>query len=160
MKELLLDFKRKFEQLKHSQTIAEELTKSDADLSEELLNWERPKDDQLKSSDDEKEKDTKQISLDMYLEGMDIEEIAEKRNMVAGTIYGHLIHFIGQDVEATDLLDEHILQEIIAVLEKHPDASSSEIRQLMDLKVDYPAIKVAQKHLEISKEQDANPHVI
>ncbi len=160
LKELLLDFKRKFEQLKHSQTIAEELTKSDADLSEELLNWERPKDDQLKSGDDEKEKDTKQISLDMYLEGMDIEEIAEKRSMVAGTIYGHLIHFIGQDVEATDLLDEHILQEIIAVLEKHPDASSSEIRQLMDLKVDYPAIKVAQKHLEISKEQDANPHVI
>lgn len=160
LKELLLDFKRKFEQLKHSQTIAEELTKSNSDLSDELLNWERPKDGDLKSSDDEKEKDTKQITLEMYLEGLDIEEIANKRSMVKGTIIGHLVNFIGQDIEATDLMDSKLLEEVINTIEQHPDASSSEIRQFMDQRVEYTEISIARKELEFRKEQDAKPHVI
>lgn len=148
LKSILLDFKRKHEQLKHSQTIAEALNKSSDELTEELLQWNKPKDDLVKEVD-EKEKDTKQVSLDMFMDGMEIEEIAAKRDMVVGTIYGHLINFIGSDIEASDLISEDELQNIVSVLQKHPEASATEIRTLMDMKVDYPQIRIAQKYLEI-----------
>jgi hypothetical protein len=48
LKSILLDFKRKHEQLKHSQTIAEALNKSSDELTEELLQWNKPKDDLVK----------------------------------------------------------------------------------------------------------------
>ncbi|WP_156306023.1 helix-turn-helix domain-containing protein [Sphingobacterium endophyticum] len=148
LKSILLDFKRKHEQLKHSQTIADALNKSSDELTEELVQWNKPKDDLVKEVD-EKEKDTKQVSLDMFMDGMEIEEIAAKRDMVIGTIYGHLINFIGSDIEASDLISEDELQNIVLVLQKHPEASATEIRTLMDMKVDYPQIRIAQKYLEI-----------
>jgi len=148
LKSILLDFKRKHEQLKHSQTIAEALNKSSDELTEELLQWNKPKDELVKEVE-EKEKDTKQISLDMFMDGMDIEEISKKRDMVIGTIYGHLINFIGTDIEASDLMPEEELQKIVEVLKKNPEASATEIRTLMNMKVDYPQIRIAQKYLEV-----------
>ncbi|WP_099369513.1 helix-turn-helix domain-containing protein [Sphingobacterium sp. 1.A.5] len=148
LKSILLDFKRKYEQLKHSQTIAEALNKSSDELTEELLQWNKPKDDLVKEVE-EKEKDTKQISLDMFMDGSDIEEIAKKRDMVVGTIYGHLINFIGTDIEATDLMAEDELHKIVEIINKNPEASATEIRTLMDMKVDYPQIRIAQKFLEV-----------
>lgn len=148
LKSILLDFKRKHEQLKHSQTIAEALNKSSDELTEELLKWNKPKEN-LEKEVEEKEKDTKQISLDMFMDGMDIEEIATKRDMVIGTIYGHLINFIGSDIEATDLMAEEELQRIVKVLKEHPEASATEVRTIMDSKVDYPQIRIAQKYLEV-----------
>jgi hypothetical protein len=148
LKSILLDFKRKHEQLKHSQTIAEALNKSSDELTEELLQWNKPKDDLVKEVE-EKEKDTKQISLDMFMDGSDIEEIAKKRDMVVGTIYGHLINFIGTDTEATDLIAEDELHKIVEIINKNPEASATEIRTLMDMKVDYPQIRIAQKFLEV-----------
>ncbi|MFD1164566.1 helix-turn-helix domain-containing protein [Sphingobacterium daejeonense] len=148
LKSILLDFKRKHEQLKHSQTIAEALNKSSDELTEELLQWNKPKDDLVKEVE-EKEKDTKQISLDMFMDGSDIEEIAKKRDMVVGTIYGHLINFIGTDIEATDLMAEDELHKIVEIINKNPEASATEIRTLMDMKVDYPQIRIAQKFLEV-----------
>lgn len=148
LKSILLDFKRKYEQLKHSQTIAEALNKSSDELTEELLQWNKPKDDLVKEVE-EKEKDTKQISLDMFMDGSDIEEIAKKRDMVVGTIYGHLINLIGTDIEATDLMAEDELHKIVEIINKNPEASATEIRTLMDMKVDYPQIRIAQKFLEV-----------
>lgn len=148
LKSILLDFKRKHEQLKHSQTIAEALNKSSDELTEELLKWNKPKEN-LEKEVEEKEKDTKQISLDMFMDGMDIEEIAAKRDMVIGTIYGHLINFIGSDIEATDLMSEDELQRIVKVLKDHPEASATEVRNIMESKVDYPQIRIAQKFLEV-----------
>jgi|GEM_PF-6293637 len=86
----------------------------------------------------------------MFMDGMDIEEIAAKRDMVVGTIYGHLINFIGSDIEASDLIPDAELQNIVKVIKAHPDASATELRTLMDMKVDYPQIKIAQKYLEVA----------
>jgi uncharacterized protein YpbB len=85
----------------------------------------------------------------MFMDGSDIEEIAKKRDMVVGTIYGHLINFIGTDIEATDLIAEDELHKIVEIINKNPEASATEIRTLMDMKVDYPQIRIAQKFLEV-----------
>lgn len=153
LKGLLLDFKRKFEQLKHSLTIAEALTKSNDQVSEELLTWAKPKDDLPKESENEKEKDTKSITLEMFQDGMEIAEIAEKRNMVVGTIYGHLINFMGTDLEATDLMTEKELTQIVTLIEKNPEATTLELKTMLGPDVDYPAIRIAQRHVEILAEK-------
>src|SRR5690606_6135265 len=87
LRSLLLDFKRKNEALKHCLVIAHALTK-DEGLDDLVLQIERVKDHEVVKEQDgaEENKDTKQISLEMYMDGMDITAIAAQRGMVEGTI--------------------------------------------------------------------------
>lgn len=153
LRSLLLDFRRKKEQLTHCLTIADILI-GEGDLSAQvdvLHSREAAKDSSVKSaSDDEAPKDTKVISLDMFMDGLTIEEIAKKRDMVVGTIYGHLINFVGQDVDATDLIAEEKLNKILEVIKQNPDKSSSELKMILGADFDYPDIKIGQKVMELS----------
>ncbi|MBD1431038.1 helix-turn-helix domain-containing protein [Sphingobacterium litopenaei] len=149
MKALLLDFKRKYEILKHCLTIAEALTKEEV-LDDLSLKMNVVKDDSVKVADDDttEEKDTKQITLDMYQDGMDIAQIAQKRGMVEGTVYGHLIHYVGSEIEAEELIDLNKLDRILEVLKANEGQSSSQIKIILGEDYSYPEIKIGQKVLE------------
>ncbi len=150
MKALLLDFKRKYEVLKHCLTIAKVLTQEEG-LEDVVLQVEKIKDEGVEEAVQEKgaKEDTKQISLEMYLEGMEIREIALKRGMVEGTIYGHLIHFVGTDIPAEELISPEKLEHLLTVLENNKGKSSSEIKILLGETYSYPEIKLGQKVLEL-----------
>ncbi|GHE23577.1 helix-turn-helix domain-containing protein [Sphingobacterium griseoflavum] len=152
LRSLLLDFRRKKEQLAHCLTIADILTE-EGDLSaivHALHERETTKDSLVKSvADDDAVKDTKAISLDLFMDGFSIEDIAKKRDMVVGTIYGHLINYVGQEVEATDLITEDKLNRILAVIRENPEKSSSELKGMLGADFDYPDIKIGQKVLEL-----------
>lgn len=150
LKALLLDFKRKHEVLKHCLTIAQALTQ-DGDLEGVSLKIEKVKDDTVSIKEDvaEKDTDTKQVSLDMYLDGFDIKQIADKRGMVEGTIYGHLINFVGNEIDAEDLISQEKLEKILDVLQKNEGKSSSEIKMFLGDDFSYPEIKIGQKVLAI-----------
>lgn len=154
LRSLLLDFRRKKEQLNHCLTIADILTQS-GDLStvvDEVNRLEKSKDSSVRmSDDDEVTKDTKTISLDMFMDGLTIDEIAKKRDMVAGTIYGHLINFVGTDIEAEELIDEAKLKKIVEVIESNPEKSSSELKMILGNDFDYPDIKIGQRVVELAK---------
>ena len=148
LKAILLDYKRKYEQIKHSLTIAEVLIGDLTVLPQELLQTEKVKDDAVsKAASDEVPTDTKSISLLMYQDGASIEEIAQKRGMVAGTIYGHLIHFVGEEIEAEDLIEKDKLDRVLTVLREHEGKSSSEIKVILGSNFDYPDIRIGQKVL-------------
>lgn len=149
VKALLLDFKRKYEVLQHCLIIAKALTK-DESLEDVALNPSKVKDDTVSTASDteEKEMDTKQVTLSMYQDGFDIAQIAVKRGMVEGTVYGHLIHFVGEDIEAVELIDKVKLAKIIQVLKANEGKSSSEIKMILGDDFSYPEIKVGQKVLE------------
>ncbi|QBQ40349.1 hypothetical protein E2P86_03960 [Sphingobacterium psychroaquaticum] len=158
LKSMLLDFRRKKEQLAHCVTIADILTK-EGDLSEIVAavgQPERAKDESVASVDEDVVKDTKTISLDFFMDGLTIEEIAKKRDMVAGTIYGHLIHFVGTDIDATDLIEEDKLKKIIDVIEQNEGKSSSELKMLLGDGFDYPDIKIGQRVVEMSAEKTSS----
>ncbi|MEI2271143.1 helix-turn-helix domain-containing protein [Sphingobacterium sp. ML3W] len=154
LKAILLDYKRKREQLQHCLIIAETLSKREdfqtamLDVAAQVKTKEK---DELaaQSADEEgaKKLDTKDISLEMFKEGMSIADIASKRGMVAGTIYGHLINFVGTEVEATELIDQEKLDRILDVIRANPDKSSSELKMLLGADIDYPDIKIGQKVL-------------
>lgn len=154
LKALLLDYKRKREQLQHCLIIAETLSKREdfqtamLDVAERVKTKEK-QELAVQGADEEgsKKLDTKDISLEMFKDGMSIPEIASKRGMVAGTIYGHLINFVGTEVEATELISQDKLERIVEVIRTHPDKSSSELKMLLGADVDYPDIKIGQKVL-------------
>lgn len=148
MKALLLDFKRKYEVLNHCLTIAKALTK-DENLEALSLQVNKVQDDSVKevADQDEKELDTKQVTLNMYQDGLDIAQIAAKRGMVEGTVYGHLIHFVGDEIEAEELIDAAKLQRILDVLNQNIGKSSSEIKMILGEEFSYPDIKIGQKVL-------------
>lgn len=150
LRAMLLDFRRKKEQLAHCLTIADILTQ-DGDLStvvDAVNQKEKTKDLSVKTHDDEEKKDTKTTSLDMFQDGMSIEEIAKKRDMVTGTIYGHLINFVGTEIEATELIDQVKLDKILEVIRANPDKSSSELKMLLGVDFDYPDIRIGQRVME------------
>ncbi|WP_293903395.1 helix-turn-helix domain-containing protein [Sphingobacterium sp. UBA5670] len=154
LKALLLDYKRKREQLQHCLLIAETLSRRE-DFQTAMLDVAasvktKEKDELAAQSADEegpKKLDTKEISLEMFKEGMSIVDIAGKRGMVAGTIYGHLINFVGTEVEATELIEQEKLDRILGVIRANPDKSSSELKMLLGADIDYPDIKIGQKVL-------------
>ncbi|PRD47408.1 helix-turn-helix domain-containing protein [Sphingobacterium haloxyli] len=152
LRSILLDFRRKKEQLAHCLTIADILT-HEGDLSQQVQTFsqqEKTKDSEIKETAEEgSEKDTKTISLDLFLDGLSVEDIAQKRNMVVGTIYGHLIHFVGNEVEAEDLIDGPKLEVLLDVLRKNEGKSSSEIKMILGDDYSYPDIKLGQKVLEV-----------
>lgn len=157
LKALLLDYKRKREQLQHCLLIAETLSKREdfqtamLDVTAQVKTKEKEElATQSSEEDGAKKLDTKDISLEMFKDGMTISDIAVKRGMVAGTIYGHLINFVGTAVEATELIAQDKLDRIVAVIKSNPDKSSSELKMLLGADVDYPDIKIGQKVLGLS----------
>ena len=154
LKALLLDYKRKREQLQHCLLIADTLSKRE-DFQTAMLDVAasvktKEKDELAAQNTDEegpKKLDTKEVSLEMFKDGMSIADIAVKRGMVAGTIYGHLINFVGAEVEATELIAQEKLDRILGVIRANPDKSSSELKMLLGADIDYPDIKIGQKVL-------------
>src|SRR5690606_29933049 len=103
LRSLLLDFKRKNEALKHCLVIAHALT-TDEGVDGHVLRIERVKDHGVVKEQDgaEENKDNKQMSLEMYMDGMDITAMAAQRGMVEGTIYGHRVHYVGTEIDAEE----------------------------------------------------------
>jgi hypothetical protein len=59
--------------------------------------------------------DTKSISFNLYKSGKSIQEIAAERGMVAGTIEGHLAHYVGLgEIDIFDFMDTESFNEIVA----------------------------------------------
>ncbi|RYD92758.1 MAG: hypothetical protein EOP54_20285 [Sphingobacteriales bacterium] len=74
--------------------------------------------------------DTKEVSLEMHRKGISIEDIAKQRDMTAGTIEGHLAHFIAkQELDATEILSKKKLQAIAQVIKKNKTTALNEIRK-------------------------------
>jgi len=149
LRAMLLDFRRKKEQLAHCLSIADILTQ-DGDLApavEALGKTERSKDGSSKTANPGTKKDTKTVSLDMFMDGLSAAEIAEQRGMVVGTIYGHLIHFVGTEIEPEKLIEPKKLEKLLDVLRRNPGKSSSEIKMILGAAYSYPDIRLGQKVL-------------
>lgn len=145
---LLLVYRRKIEQLKHALTVADALS-SGTSISDDVLHVKKLTDASVKTKSDEVVSDTKAITLEMFQDGLSIEEIAAKRGMVAGTIYGHLIHFVGTEVEADELIEKEKLDQVVKFLKEHPGKSASQLIPLLGKGFDYPDIRIGQKVLGI-----------
>lgn len=151
LKGLLIDFKRRREQLRQCVIITEALAKGDGlqDImakSTMLANVALATNESAEPPITTKtvKGATKRISFDLFQSGRSIAEIAAERSLTEGTIINHLTDFVGKGIEAEQLMDATKLAAIQRALRENPGKSSAAIRALLDNKVEYHEIRIAQ----------------
>ncbi len=88
--------------------------------------------------------DTKAVSFDLYKEGLGIEEIAKRRDMVPSTIEGHMTYFIAKgQAKASDFMPDDKIEMIIAASKKLDTFHSASIKEVLSNDFSYGEIKMA-----------------
>jgi len=102
--------------------------------------------------------ESKFISLNMFKSGQSIEEIANERGMVPGTIESHLCQFIesGQ-IKVSEIVIPEKLQNIRKVIEslQKEDISSSEVKEKLGEEFSYGEIKATLLDWKMLKDSSA-----
>ncbi len=102
----------------------------------------------------EKTTDTKMASLQLFQQGTPVTEIAALRNLSAGTIEGHLAHFVftGQ-VDVTDIVPKEKIKPIINAVEKNGNLiETGPVKQLLGETYSYGEIKAVISYMRRMKE--------
>ncbi len=99
--------------------------------------------------------ETRQISLQLFKEGKSIEEIAEARGLVPGTIEGHLSTFIKTgEVQVGELVTAEKIAMIEKVIEHlGEEARSGEIKEKLGDEFTYGDIKAVISHRQLKEEK-------
>jgi len=87
--------------------------------------------------------DTKELSLEMFRAGKSIAEIALERKMVAGTIEGHLAHYVAvQEISAKDVIGPVKLERILAAIRELKTRQMNPIRERLGRDVSFGEIRI------------------
>ncbi len=93
----------------------------------------------------EKKPDTKQVTLDLFRSGKNIEEIATERGFVTSTIFTHLAYWVKEGlVSPTELIPQAEIDEITAFFQGHTDATLSDAFNHFESRYDYGKLRLAQ----------------
>jgi hypothetical protein len=97
--------------------------------------------------------ESNRISLQMFREGMSIPDIANARNLVVGTIEGHLIEFITtREIDVLDIVEEMKLEKILTILREQPTLQSTAIKEQLGNEFSYGEIRAAIRYKELINE--------
>lgn len=94
---------------------------------------------------------SKQISFDLYKQGLSLEEIAQQRNMTVGTIEGHLTDYISTgEINIEDFVSADKIQRIKSVIQNHDGEKGimSFVKQELGDAITYTEIKFALEYLK------------
>lgn len=93
---------------------------------------------------------TKEISFNMHKEGLTIEDIAEKRGLVPGTIEGHLSHYVSTgDIDIQSIMTTEKIKTITKVIKEVKDGGSADVKALLGDDFSYGEIKMVKAHLDL-----------
>ncbi len=92
--------------------------------------------------------DTKRLSLEMFQAGKTIDEIAQERSFVRGTIEGHLAHFVGLgELDIFTVMDKSQVEEIEQFFIKNSTQSSAEAKAHFGEKYSYNDLKMVRFYM-------------
>ena len=95
---------------------------------------------------------SKIISFDLFKEGKTVEEISEKRGLVAGTILSHLSSFISTgEIKVEELIDKIKLLEMKKIIEETKFSNLSDLIQKTNYKYSYSEMRMVLSSLELKK---------
>ena len=96
-----------------------------------------------KDKEKEKKKDTKEISYEMFCQGLNLEEIAQIRELVPGTIANHLEYYVRLGkIKLEEIVAEDHIQKIRHYLETHEFSGLVVIKAALGDDVSYSDIKL------------------
>jgi hypothetical protein len=91
----------------------------------------------------EPKEDTKEVSLELFQKGKSIAEIAQQREMVIGTIEGHLAHYVAkQEISAKAILGSNKLNKILEAINELKTVNLNPLRQHLGNSVTFGEIKI------------------
>jgi hypothetical protein len=93
--------------------------------------------------------DTKQVSLDLFLKGLTVDQIAGQRGLMLSTIEGHMAHWVAAGkVEIDGLVSSDKRQAIERELRRTQGASFGAVKRALGEDFSYGEIKLVQAHLK------------
>ena len=96
-----------------------------------------------------RKKDTKELSLEIFKTGKNIDEVAEARGLVRTTIEGHLAHFVERgDIDLLAVLERSKAEELIAYFDKNKGKTSKDAKDFFGEKYSYGDLKLVRAHLK------------
>jgi len=98
---------------------------------------------------------SREISFTLYKDGLDIQEIAEKREMTPGTIASHLAYYVGTGaLEPGKLIEQDKIDKIIQASKTLETPGFGAIKGLLGDEYSYADIRVAMNWLKYTEEND------
>lgn len=95
----------------------------------------------------EKKRNTKEETHKLFQQGKTIEEIASLREMTAGTIEGHLAHYVAQgSLEVKQFISAEKLEDIIKASNHINSTLFGQLKQVLGDEYSYADIKMAMAH--------------
>ncbi len=92
---------------------------------------------------------TKQVSYDLFREGKSIAEIAQERGFTAGTIEGHLAHYIGTgELDISELIEPAKLNVLSAYLKEHYQGELASIKAHFGDEVSFGELRMVAEYLK------------
>ena len=114
------------------------------EVKEIFISAKKHKKDKKKEEKKELKKDTKIVSYEMFCQGMSIEEIAKARDLVTGTIAGHLELYVRSGkIKVEQVVKAENLAKIRKYLEEHEYMGMFAIKAALGDDVSYADIKFA-----------------
>jgi len=90
-------------------------------------------------------KNTKEVTFDLFLSGMDLPSIAAERQMAVSTIEGHLAHFIGNGkLDIHLLIDDKTLETISEYFYEFPESSLAQAKQALGDSISYGELRMVR----------------
>lgn len=96
--------------------------------------------------------DTKRLSFEMFQAGKTIDEIAQERSFVRGTIEGHLAHFVALgELDIFNVMDKEQIEEIKGFFITNNSQSSTEAKTYFGDKYSYNDLKMVKLYMSVNE---------
>src|SRR5699024_6232389 len=150
VKNLIRELEKKENAIIQANQVAINLNKENVEWENVFQKIEKKKSEEEKSLSPTDKMSSKEISLALFQNGESIEKIARERGMVYTTIFNHLLHFLGNGVEVTELIEQNKLDKIMEVISENPDKRLSEWKGLLETSISYDEIRAVAKWMKTS----------
>ncbi len=95
------------------------------------------------------QKNTKQITFELWNSGKNIQEIAKERGLTGTTIEGHLAYYVGKgEISVDRFVDIRKLLKIAGYFQEHKTSLMSEAKGTLGEEVSYSDIRFVTEHLK------------
>lgn len=142
------------EQLTESNSSSEKKETGTETAQKEDYNEEKPEKIKVVKKKTKKEKPEKVPTLDITLglvrEGKTVEEIAAERNLVASTIYGHIIKLLlrGDEIDIIRYTGQENFDVVSEILAQNPEITNTEIYEHFEEKISFEVIRMVRTALK------------
>jgi hypothetical protein len=93
--------------------------------------------------------DTKRTSLELFKEGLSVEQIASKRGIVASTVEGHLSHFVvSGELDIYHIMNSDKVSKIVSYFENHSEQGLADAKNTLGDDCSYGEIRMVKAYLK------------